>query len=233
MERVLIVDRRALFDGEWPQGFVPIEPGECGRWTERLESLARFEPRTEAEQNPDWKQLIPYCVVLRGDAEVFCVERLPAQGETRLHGRLSIGIGGHVEPIDAPIVGILGRATARELSEELHLPPAGPPEMIGLLNDDSNAVGAVHVGLVHVLGLPADLRRESVAVREISKMRGGFRGLAGPRPLWHDLDLLESWSALLRSVFPRPKGSSERSTSAGTHLTHAPEKGRHGGAQDA
>lgn len=233
MERVLIVDRSALFGGDWPQGFVPIPPAEGPDLVRRLESLARFEDRPTAERTPAWKQLIPYCIVLRGEDEVFCVERLPSQGESRLHGRLSIGIGGHVEPIDGPVDGIVARATRRELREELHLPPGVTANLSGVLNDDSDAVGSVHVGLVHVVRLPASIPAESVRVREISKMRGGFRGLAGAGPLWHDSARLESWSALLLDAFLRPMGSSGSRPSEGSHPSQPPEEGRHGGAQDA
>ncbi|MBK8976406.1 MAG: hypothetical protein IPM29_10790 [Planctomycetes bacterium] len=163
--------------------------------------------RDRAERDPDFKQPVPYCAVRRG-AEVFVVERLAAQGEQRLHGRASLGIGGHVGPEDGPPRGSLQRALWRELREELRLPPGALPAArpLGLINDDSTAVGSVHLGLAFELALAPDLPHESVAVREISKMVGGFRPLVGATSLWHDAANLETWSALLvRAPGPTPR----------------------------
>jgi predicted NUDIX family phosphoesterase len=230
---VLVVDRAALFGGDWPQGFVALDAAAAADFCALLERQARFEPRALAERTPAWKQPIPYCAVRRGPDQLFCVERLPTHGETRLHGRLSIGIGGHVEPVDGSPDGILARATLRELHEELVVPMRPAPRLVGLLNDDSDEVGSVHVGLVHLVELPATTPDDAVRVREISKLRGGFRGLAGPESLWHDSARLESWSALLLDVFLRQIGGSRRSSSDGSHPSTPPEKGHHGGAQDA
>ncbi len=207
VERVLVVDRAAFFGGNWPQGFTPLDPVAAQDWAAAFEDAARFEPRPIAEETPAWKQPIPYCVVCRGEREVFCVQRLSGQGEARLHGKISIGIGGHVEPIDQLAPGILGRAASRELGEELFLDldvrNLPPPRCVGILNDDSNAVGSVHVGLVHIVQVPADTPDTAVRVRETTKMRGGFRGVAGADHLWHDAPLLESWSALLLDAIHR------------------------------
>ncbi len=207
IERVLVVDRDAFFGGDWPQGFTPLGPEAAVAQTTAFEAAARFEPRPVAEETPAWKQPIPYCVVCRGDREVFCVQRLAAQGEARLHGKISIGIGGHVEPVDQLGPGILARAATRELSEELFLDPdiqsSIAPRCVGILNDDSNAVGAVHIGLVYIAQVPADTPDTAIRVRETTKMHGGFRGVAGADDLWHDAPLLESWSALLLDAIHR------------------------------
>lgn len=206
-ERVLVVDRAAFFDGAWPQGFTALDRDAALEQAAAFEAAARFELRDLAEETPAWKQPIPYCVVCRGDREVFCVQRLTGQGEARLHGKISIGIGGHVEPVDELRPGILARAAARELGEELFMDldvdHLSAPRCVGILNDDSNAVGAVHVGLVHIVQVPADTPDTAVRVRETGKMRGGFRGVAGADRLWHDASLLESWSALLLDAIHR------------------------------
>ncbi len=192
VESVLVVARESLFGGTWPQGFEPVDPASIAR----IEREARFLPREFAERSPQWKQPIPYCVVERGEAW-FCVERLAAQGEARLHGRRSIGLGGHIGPEDAlHPEGPVRSALLRELREELDLGP-GPgrtPQFLGLLNDDSTEVGRVHFGLVFRLTVAPE---ENVAVRESLKMRGGWGRLAGPGGLWQDLDRFETWSRIL------------------------------------
>ena len=84
-----------------------------------------FVPRSEAEEDPSLKQLIPYIVVTCGD-RVLQYRRGSGSGETRLLKKRSLGIGGHINDQDG-----LGkdfdaaayeRALLRELEEELNLP---------------------------------------------------------------------------------------------------------------
>lgn len=195
-EAVLVIDRSDLFSGDWPQGYRPLGHRDAQGILATVETRGRFELRERAEDEPRWKQCIPYCAITR-QGEVLCVERRTTQGETRLHGRLSIGLGGHIGPEDGPLPGIVARGLSRELQEELHIDPAllARAELIGLLNDDSNPVGQVHFGLVHRLEIGPD--QAAPKVREISKMQGSFRRLADPGEAWQDAARLESWSAAL------------------------------------
>ena len=82
----------------------------------------QFLPRDQAEGNPHYRQLIPYVVVLDALGQVFACTRLAIQSEARLHSKLSIGIGGHINPLDSPLEpAIVRRAAWRELHEELHM----------------------------------------------------------------------------------------------------------------
>lgn len=214
MSEVLVVDRAAFFGGNWPQGFQPIAPSAASDFLRRAAQVARFEPRPIAETTPAWKQWIPYCVLRCGAAEpanqgVFLVQRTRGQGEARLHGAWSLGLGGHVEPEDTIGAGnwrergadFFTKALLRELREELawRLEDVPAPQLVGLINDDSTEVGSVHAGLAYVLRLPLPLAeaKERVGIREISKMRGGFTHLAELRQLWQNPAALESWSRLL------------------------------------
>jgi predicted NUDIX family phosphoesterase len=201
MEQVFVVRRRDFFGGDWPQGFVALD-GDTG--TAMLDAFRRqgqFVDRAAAEADPEWKQPIPYCAILRG-REIFVVQRKRTQSETRLHDLLSIGLGGHVNPeADPPPDGasFFASTLRRELGEELQIAPSAPaPAFCGLLNDDSNPVGKVHVGLVYLLRLPVGATPPAeVGVREISKMAGGFRDLVESENLWQDPSRFESWSAIL------------------------------------
>lgn len=205
MESILVIPRAALFTGRWPQGFVPAgsqdatdgRPSDVATTALRAaETHGRLLPRAAAEIDPDWKQPIPYCMLVRG-TEVFCVERLPRQGESRLHGRLSLGLGGHVEAVDLGSPGgPVQAALRRELAEEVRLPALDlpPPVFLGLVNDESDPVGKVHFGLVFSQQIPA---QGTVEIVESPKMRGAFRHLAGTHGLWQDLDRFETWSRML------------------------------------
>lgn len=216
MTAVFVVERSGFFGGDWPQGFLALEPAAGAAFLERARAHGRYEPRERAEQTPAWKQWIPYCVLRCGaggsGAEptgVFRVQRTSGQSEARLHGLWSIGLGGHIEPVDEPSPGreddpkmFFQNALWRELHEELALPPGAAeadPRFVGILNDDATPVGAVHAGLVYVLdlpGAPADVAK-SVGVRETSKMRGGFGSLVELAILWQTPSRFESWSQFL------------------------------------
>jgi predicted NUDIX family phosphoesterase len=148
----------------------------------------RFMDRPLAEENPAFKQVIPY-VVVRDGALVYLMERTAAGGDTRLHGKASIGVGGHLNPVDEgedPLTDGL----RREWSEELVTDWEPEYRLVGLLNDDSNPVGSVHLGVV--FEVQADGR--PVEVRERNKLTGGFATGTEVRAAW---DRMETWSRLV------------------------------------
>lgn len=210
-ERVLVVPRAAYFGGAWPQGFVPLAAGEARSLAEEWSRNGRFVERPAAEQDPSLKQPIPYCMLTCG-SDVFVVRRRKKGTEDRLHGLYSIGLGGHVGPEDGEEgdPDLIARGLQRELCEELcgveRLAPQA--QLLGMLNDDSNRVGEVHVGLVYRLEVPTTHQRvetEPVGIREISKLEGGFRRLVEFKDLWQNPGRFETWSVLvLEAVFNPP-----------------------------
>src|SRR5262245_26677858 len=152
MEFVYVVARSRLFDLSFPHGFVSAAADRKGA-TDRIARIRThgfFVERRAAEQDSSWKQVIPYVVVRRGDA-LLLLERKKKQGEARLHGKLSIGVGGHINPVDDGGAGggdVLLEGLRRELDEELDVQGALDVRAAGFLNDDSTDVGAVHYGLV-------------------------------------------------------------------------------------
>jgi predicted NUDIX family phosphoesterase len=123
--------------------------------------------RKEAETNSDYKQIIPYVLFVHEDS-IFAYKRGKLGGEERLHARYSVGIGGHIEDDDR---GLFSRddigyfdAMWREVVEEVVTDfPEEPPRCVALINDDSEKVGQVHFGIVHIVNLskPEIRRRES------------------------------------------------------------------------
>ena len=144
-----------------------------------------YRARDAVESDPAWKQLIPY-VLLHDRARLFLMRRTRAGGDARLHDRWSIGIGGHVNLGDGDVAGGLRREWREELAVDFE------PDLVelGLLNDDEDPVGAVHLGLVYL----ADAAGRAVAVRETDKLEGGFATLAEVAAV---RDGLETWSRLL------------------------------------
>ncbi|MFD2255941.1 hypothetical protein ACFSSA_04560 [Luteolibacter algae] len=124
-----------------------------------------FMDRAQAEEDPSHKQIIPYCIFKCGE-KVLHYTRGKAGGENRLHAKLSIGVGGHINPIDM-LDGRKGAAAyysavQREIDEELEILCDYEMRIVGLLNDESNPVGEVHLGVVHLV----ELESEEVSSRE-------------------------------------------------------------------
>ena len=150
---------------------------------------ASYRPRPEMEQDPSFKQLIPYCV-FRCNGQIFYYQRGTAQGETRLHAKKSVGVGGHVSTQDLngesiPYI----EGMRREIEEEVDLETGWVESCVGLINDDETEVGKVHLGIVHVF----DLDNPKVSPREKSMINAGF---ASPADLVNELDQFESWSQI-------------------------------------
>ncbi|MBL8858766.1 MAG: NUDIX hydrolase [Planctomycetes bacterium] len=188
MEFVYVVPRTVLFPDCYPHGFVPfsgvgaVDSGAFGALQGGGAAAAPFEAliqregyfveRAYAERTPSLKQIIPYSII-ECDGRVLLVRRTAKGGETRLHGKHSIGIGGHINPEDlgdAPRAqsSVLDAGSAREIAEELSVRGTYKVRRVGILNDDSNAVGAVHVGVVqviHVTGTVDVLEREQLEGR--------------------------------------------------------------------
>ena len=150
-----------------------------------------FMDRETAEDDPSHKQIIPYSLFRYRGSYLHYI-RGKSGGESRLHAQGSLGIGGHINPVDER-ADPLGRATymagvAREIDEELALPSQPEQQIVALLNDDSNAVGRVHLGFVHLF----DLESEEAQAREDALSELQFKSTADLRgPLY---DTLESWS---------------------------------------
>jgi predicted NUDIX family phosphoesterase len=125
-----------------------------------------FIRRKEAEHAPGYKQLIPYQLFASGDC-FFVYRRGGGVGEGRLAGRLSVGIGGHINNDDAEKnlldLQTYEAALQRERTEELLCPDDMPTDFIGWINDDSDPVGQVHLGAVHLCQVRD---RNSLQVRE-------------------------------------------------------------------
>jgi predicted NUDIX family phosphoesterase len=114
------------------------------------------------------------------------MQRTRGGADVRLHDRWSIGVGGHLNPGDRDLVGGLRREWHEELVADFE------PEfrLVGLLNDDTTDVGAVHLGAVYV----AESGGRPVEVRETEKLRGAFATAAAVRAVAQDL---ETWSSLV------------------------------------
>jgi predicted NUDIX family phosphoesterase len=160
-----------------------------------------YRPRAEMEQDPSFKQLIPYVIFRHrdaaGKASIFVYTRGKGQGEGRLHSKRSVGIGGHISSDDH--VAVVGDAyregLRRELAEEVEINTPYTERCVGLINDDESEVGKVHLGVVHIF----DVESPNVRPREAEILECGFVPV---EELLADLSRFETWSSItLRALF--------------------------------
>lgn len=163
---------------------------DADRVIERIVSQHIYLDRDFAETFFEYRQVIPYVVIRNGDL-VYSLRRTTRQREFRLHHKLSLGIGGHINPDDArhPEGALMG-GLIKELTEEVHVDgPLDDLEFIGLINDLSTDVSRAHLGLLYILHTGRD-----VSVRETEKMTGEWIDVNELSAL---TDAMESWSKIV------------------------------------
>ena len=186
-EQILVVPRASLFTGAPVHGFSTA--GAAG-YLDLVRMHGGFRRRGDVEEDSSIKQIIPYLIVRHGP-RLFLFQRTTAGGETRLHGKFSIGVGGHVNRSDVEgAADPVAAGLQRELEEELRIGGPWRPRLVGVLNDDTNAVGQVHFGLVHVV----EAASPDIAVRESHTLTGRLVDAAELRDLY---ERMETWSQLV------------------------------------
>ncbi|HUS73530.1 MAG TPA: hypothetical protein VMY06_10740 [Sedimentisphaerales bacterium] len=192
-EKVLVVERKVLEEAGKFEGLAFDVERYLGKIF--VQGVPRFMPRSQAEKDPSYKQIIPY-VIMACNGKYLNYVRGTRAGESRLVGNRSIGIGGHINPVDNEIPlfdtnfrEMYNTAVEREVAEEVALETNHTDRIVALLNDDSNEVGSVHLGVVHywVLDEPKVSKREQMITQMDFKT---------PVELQKVRDTMETWSGL-------------------------------------
>jgi predicted NUDIX family phosphoesterase len=143
-----------------------------------------FLRRSELEENPSFKQIIPYAIIsnkepersgVRQSQSFYLFKRTSKQTEKRLHNKFSLGVGGHMNPNDSMSSKeqYLIDELKRELHEEVKLLNGcliEDIEFIGFINDDTISVGSVHIGLLYNIHVSS----KEVYINETDKMTAGW-----------------------------------------------------------
>ena len=112
-----------------------------------------------------------------------------------MHNRKSVGIGGHVSTLDSGSSEPYREGMRRELDEEVDIRTEYTESCVGLINDDENEVGKVHLGIVHLL----DVQSVDVLPREKDIAEAGFETVSD---IMRDLESYETWSKIcLQALF--------------------------------
>jgi len=191
-ENVLVI-KRSLFDELGSFQGLNFEP-EKYLSAILLRGNNLFLPRDQAEQNPAYKQIIPYALIVF-ENRVLRYVRGKKAGEQRLVAKGSIGIGGHMSEEKDKFLWHTTDEQAyragveREVNEEIKIDTPFEDRIVALLNDDTTDVGRVHLGIVHIFKLAAP---------KIEKREAMITGLTflTKEELVSRRESLESWSQI-------------------------------------
>ena len=160
-----------------------------------LFSQDKLLERTAAEKNESLRQLIPYIVLRHGD-KIALFQRTKNSGEVRLHGKHTIGVGGHIEPCDimwaSTGMDIIMNASRRELIEEVNFfdneHEVGYPNCEGFIINNETLVDRVHLGILFFCEVTTPL------TPLIKAKSNELRFVRWEYPSAIDRSMLEGWS---------------------------------------
>ena len=175
-EQILVVARQDL-QIDW-QG---LKTNNLENYLTIIKNQREFRARGLMEQDENYKQIIPY-MIFKFEDQLFLMQRAAEASEERLKNKFTLGIGGHVRELDlnknsanASKVAESDSLTSeifawaeREFHEEIEYSGSLKITTLGLLNDDSNSVGRVHLGLVVLL------QGDNAEIKIKSELQSGF-----------------------------------------------------------
>ena len=164
-EQVLVIKSEILFkDGIW-QG---LKTDNLDYYIDLIKNNCEFKRRGNVENDPSFQQIIPY-IVFNFANKYFIYKYLPKAGEPRLVDTYQLGVGGHINLVDGENGNILEAGMMREWSEEVdYRGNFIEKKLVGVLNDDTNPVEQVHLGLVY--NFVGD--SPEISIKETDKMEG-------------------------------------------------------------
>lgn len=183
-ERILVIKRSELFQ---ESAWTGIKAVNFDNYLKLIQEKQEFMPRNLAEEDFDYKQIIPY-LVFQHNETYFLMQRKSESSEQRLANKYSLGIGGHLREEDMQGATLFDWAR-REFEEEINYTGNLEITPLGILNDDSNDVGKVHVGFVFLL------KGDSTNISIKSELQNGE--LLSVEQCQEKYELMETWSQLV------------------------------------
>ena len=184
-EHILVVKRSILFPN---QAFQGLQAEQTSRFLELIAREKEFKLRPLMEEDPSYKQIIPY-LLFKFEDKYFLMQRRSTSSEQRLKNKYSLGIGGHMRQEDMQNNATIFDWGKREFHEEIAYEGNLTIKPLGILNDDSNAVGQVHLGLVLLL------EGDSSQIKIRSELKSGQ--LLTAHEIQNFYPDLETWSQII------------------------------------
>lgn len=203
-EIILVAGVQNIFNGtEKFEGSLGLDSPTTEKVLSNISATYFTMCRGDAEEDKSVKQPIPYAMVTVGD-KVFRTVRLPKAGEAKLHGKGSIGLGGHMNAIEGAegFTHLLRENLLRELSEELQVTDQDGNVVkdlsthieitpLGLINNEDE-VGQYHICILYRVTLPEGYN-VTVNPDEVEQLKGD---LLTVDELREEYDTLEAWSQI-------------------------------------
>lgn len=183
-----MVKRDIIFQKDYWQG---LKTDNLDYYLDLIRNSHEFKRRGDVEEDPSLQQIIPY-IVFNFQDKYFIYRYLEKAGEQRLKNDYILGVAGHIELVDNGLGGnILETAMMREWNEEIdYKGNLIEKKLVGVLNDDSRPVEAVHLGLVYVF--KGD--RPDIFVKEKDVLDGK---LVGPEELRRLVENTGGWASIV------------------------------------
>ena len=216
---ILAIKRDNLFSDEDNfQGFCSSDESD---FVSKILKNYEWLRRGDIENNPEIKHPISYCVIVNPDTKrIFSYIRSNRDenySEKRLYGKLSVGVGGHIEKEDCSGNNPIESAMLRELKEEVTINGKINPKIFGYINDDHQynddtnegkiSVGRVHFGLLYLIETDA----EEVFPNDSEIAEGKFRTMEELEKLQLESGITtETWSKISLVVLENYFGNSNK-----------------------
>jgi predicted NUDIX family phosphoesterase len=192
-EMILVVKRSHLFtQGDW-SGFKQVD---FDHYLHIINHKKEFHPRSLMETNPLYKQIIPY-LIFEHDNKYFLMQRQSNASESRLRNKLTLGIGGHIRQEDM-IENSLFAWAEREFHEEVSYNGTLRVTPLGMINDDSDDVGKVHIGFAFLIS------GDNANISVKSELKSGI--LVSLDDCIAQKECMESWSSYIIDFLQTQQG---------------------------
>ena len=142
-----------------PLDFTVIQKGIPSIYNLESKIVNRYfeDGSPDCEQNPNYLQILPYITLYRlsekGEVQYFMYTRGELSTESRLTGKCSLGLGGHIEEMGDTLRESMFMGARRELMEEVGLQNIEEITLIGAFADgnflfiNNHKVESYHLGL--------------------------------------------------------------------------------------
>ena len=154
-----------------------------------IEKNGLFKDRDTVEVDPYYKQIIPYIAMINDKNEILTLKRLTTQSEKRLHNKISLGVGGHVNNKDSETpLEAFKKGMQREIDEEVKVKLMETPEFLGVIYDNTTSVGQVHLGMAYKVKI------DFFGINEKDKFEYSWKT---PDELANEIEAMENWSKFI------------------------------------
>ena len=157
--------------------------------------------RAVLENDVDFRQVLPISIFMN-NGKIWAYERTPKGGESRLHNKVSVAVGGHWDMDDIvtsdgviDVNGSFAKAMDREIEEEISLTSKiiKTYQLPKVICADDTEVDRLHIAIVYV----HELDGEGI---DSSEDQLKTTGLLSPKELLEGDYNLESWARIICEI---------------------------------